>query len=71
MVLSNINSFLDLIVQLFFIGLAFWCLNDIHLEKYVRMHVNQFRILIILLSIVLGYIPGSFFIWIINLTINH
>lgn len=71
MVLSNINSFLDLIVQLFFIGLAFWCLNDIHLEQYVRMHVNQFRILIILLSIVLGYIPGSFFIWIINLTINH
>ncbi|WP_162924096.1 DUF1146 family protein [Apilactobacillus bombintestini] len=69
--MSNINSFLDLIVQLFFIGLAFWCLNDIHLEKYVRMHVNQFRILIILLSIVLGYIPGSFFIWIINLTINH
>lgn len=68
---SNINSFLDLAVQLFFIGLAFWSLNDIHLERYVKMHINQYRILIILLSICIGYVSGSFFIWIINITINH
>lgn len=66
----NINSLLDLAIQLFFIGLAFWSLNDIHLERYVRMHINQYRILIILLSVCIGYTAGSFFVWIINTTIK-
>lgn len=67
----NINSLLELAIQLFFIGLAFWSLIDIHLERQLKMHLNQYRVLILLLSITIGYIVGSFFIWVLNITINH
>jgi uncharacterized integral membrane protein (TIGR02327 family) len=71
MVFFNVESFIYLLVYLFFIGLVFWCLKDIHLERYVRMHINQYRILMIILSTSLGYNCASFFIWVINIMTNH
>ncbi|TPR12646.1 DUF1146 domain-containing protein [Apilactobacillus timberlakei] len=67
MQIININNIIDIVIQLFFISISFWCIKDIHLEKYVRMHENQFKILLTLLSIMLGFSCGSFFIWIINI----
>lgn len=67
----NMEFLIYLLVYLFFIGLAFWCLKDIHLERYVRMHINQYRMLIIMLSIILGYNCASFFIWVISMMTNH
>ncbi|WP_396121404.1 DUF1146 domain-containing protein [Apilactobacillus apisilvae] len=66
----NISNLIDIIIQLFFISISFWCIKDIHLEQYIHMHENQFKILLTLLSIMLGFSCGSFFIWIINTIYN-
>ncbi|WP_054656993.1 DUF1146 family protein [Apilactobacillus ozensis] len=62
MLYSNLKIILNIVCYLFFIFIAFWCIVDLHLEKFLRMHEPQFKALIIMLSVALGYLCASFFI---------
>ncbi|UQS87532.1 DUF1146 family protein [Nicoliella spurrieriana] len=55
-----------MICHLFFISIAFWWIQDLHIERYLRMHEPQAKVMIVMLSVVVGFICSSFFIDIIN-----
>ncbi|WP_341482922.1 DUF1146 family protein [Nicoliella spurrieriana] len=57
---------MTMICHLFFISIAFWWIQDLHIERYLRMHEPQAKVMIVMLSVVVGFICSSFFIDIIN-----
>ncbi|MEJ6400365.1 DUF1146 family protein [Nicoliella lavandulae] len=67
---SWIVSLMTIISHLFFISVAFWWIQDLHIERYIRMHEPQAKVMIVMLSVVFGFICSSFFIDIINAIIN-
>ncbi|WP_412989969.1 DUF1146 family protein [Pediococcus siamensis] len=65
--LLGIQALLTLICYFFFIFISFWAIQGIHLERLIRVNnPNQFKTLIVLLSIGLGYLSSSFFLELIN-----
>ncbi|KRN81817.1 hypothetical protein IV87_GL000765 [Pediococcus ethanolidurans] len=47
--------------------ISFWAIQGIHLERILHVSdPNQFKVLIVLLSIGLGYLNSSFFLELIN-----
>ena len=65
--LLGIQALLTLICYFFFIFISFWAIQGIHLERILHVSdPNQFKTLIVLLSIGLGYMCGSFFLELIN-----
>ncbi|MCL0311575.1 DUF1146 family protein [Apilactobacillus xinyiensis] len=62
MLYSNLKIILNIVCYLFFIFISFWCIVDLHLERFLRMHKQQFQTLVVILSVALGYLCASFFI---------
>lgn len=52
-----------LISHIVFILLTFWALQAVRVEKIIRKyHVNQAKVLYLLVSIAIGYLVSTFFI---------
>lgn len=58
----GIQAIITLISYLFFILLAFWCIQAIPFHKFMGRFESQAKMLIVLLSIALGYTVASFFL---------
>ncbi|GLB47074.1 hypothetical protein WR164_10530 [Philodulcilactobacillus myokoensis] len=54
------QSLITIVCYLFFIFMSFWCIQDLHLERHLKMHEMQGKLLIVILSIVSGYLLSSF-----------
>ena len=66
MQLSGITALITILSHLFFISLAFWCLQNLHPEKYISMKEMPGKLLIVLLSVGLGFLCSTFFLSFIN-----
>ncbi|AEV94961.1 DUF1146 family protein [Pediococcus claussenii] len=62
----GIQSVLTLICYLFFIAVSFWALQAIPFYKFMGKYPEQARVLIVLLSVALGYTASSFFLSLIT-----
>ena len=62
MQINGIISLVTIISHLFFILIAFYSIQSAHLEKHLPMPVFPGKLLIVLLSIGLGFICSSFFL---------
>ncbi len=56
----GIQSVITLICYLFFILISFWSIQAIPFHKFMGRYENQARVLIVLLSVVIGYTVSSF-----------
>ena len=67
----GMDAFIRIIAHVLFIYLSFWTLQSIRIDQFFKaQHVAQVRVLLILLSIVLGYTASSFFLEFIALCRN-
>ncbi|MDN6640409.1 MAG: DUF1146 family protein [Tetragenococcus sp.] len=67
----GIDALIRLISHFAFIYLAFWSLGALRIEAFFKsLHTTQIRMIITLLSIVIGFIASSFFLEIITLSKN-
>ncbi|AYW45394.1 DUF1146 family protein [Tetragenococcus koreensis] len=67
----GIDALVRLISHFAFIYLAFWSLGALRIDALFKsFHTTQIRMLIVFLSIVIGYIASSFFLEIITLSKN-
>ncbi|GEL14754.1 DUF1146 family protein [Pediococcus cellicola] len=65
--LFGIQALLTLICYFFFILISFWAIQGLHLERILRVsNPAQYKTLIVLLSIGLGYLSSSFFLELVN-----
>ena len=63
MIIYGANSLISIISHLVFIALAWWALQAVNFEKFLRPNrVMQARILYIFLSIIVGSIVSNFFL---------
>lgn len=59
---NDINAFVQMLIHLSFIAIAWWALQAIHFEKILRKNkIVQIKVLYILLSIALGSMVSNFF----------
>jgi uncharacterized integral membrane protein (TIGR02327 family) len=57
------QALISIISHLFFIAIAWWALQSVNYEKFLRAHhVFQARVLFVMLSIVIGSIVSNFFL---------
>lgn len=57
------DALLSILSHLVFIAVAWWALQAIHFEKFLRPNrVFQARLLYILLAIIIGSLVGNFFL---------
>lgn len=61
-IMLGIQSVITLVCYLFFILVSFWCIQAIPFYKFMGKYENQARVLIVLLSIVIGYTVSTFFL---------
>ncbi|GAY73803.1 DUF1146 family protein [Lentilactobacillus kosonis] len=66
MSMFGLQSLITLIMYIFFIFLAFWSINEIHIERYLPIRALPGKLLIVLLSVALGYTVSSFFLSLID-----
>lgn len=62
----GVTALITLLAYIIFISLAFWCIQELHIERYIPMRARQVKLLIILLSILLGYNASEFFMSLID-----
>lgn len=63
MSLITLQSIINLISHIFFILIAFWSLQSVRTDTFIKKyHIPQARTLYILLAIAIGYTVSSFFI---------
>ncbi|WP_252180842.1 DUF1146 family protein [Pediococcus stilesii] len=53
---------ITLICYLFFILVSFWSIQAIPFYKFMGKYENQAKVLIVLLSVVIGYTVSTFFL---------
>jgi uncharacterized integral membrane protein (TIGR02327 family) len=58
----GIQSVITLVCYLFFVLIAFWSLQAVPFYKFMGRYENQAKVLIVLLSVVIGYTVSSFFL---------
>ncbi|ANZ58366.1 hypothetical protein BGL34_00295 [Fructilactobacillus lindneri] len=58
----GIQALMGIICQLFFIILSFWAIQGIHFERFLPIQEKQGKVLIVLLSIAIGFLCSSFFL---------
>ncbi|WP_268913270.1 DUF1146 family protein [Lentilactobacillus sp. SPB1-3] len=66
MSMFGLQSLITLFLYIFFIFLAFWSINEIHIERYIPIRALPGKLLIVLLSVALGYMVSSFFLSLID-----
>lgn len=62
MKLIGIQSLITLVTHITFIMLAFWSIQEVHLERLMPLRPLQGKLLIVLLSVTIGYTCSSFFL---------
>lgn len=63
MTYMGVQSLITLVSHIFFICLAFWALQSLRTDTWIRKyHIPQARLLYVLVAIALGYTVSSFFI---------
>jgi len=62
MSLIGLQGILTIISHLFFIGLAFWAISALHIERLMTFYPRQSRVLIVMLSVAIGFGCSSFFL---------
>ncbi|MDF7638780.1 DUF1146 family protein [Lactobacillus sp. ESL0791] len=71
MVQLGIHAVINLIIYFITIALSFQALKAIQIEKFVRKgHTFAAQIIILFSSIALGYLVGSFFVTLINTSLQ-
>lgn len=58
----GIEALLTLIVQFGFIWMTFKCIQGIHVERFFRQAPKGLSMLIVLLSVAIGYTCADFFV---------
>ncbi|KRL21771.1 DUF1146 family protein [Lentilactobacillus kisonensis] len=58
----GIQAAITLVTYFLFIAMAFWSVQEIHIERYIPMRALPGKLLIVLLSVAIGYGAGSFFL---------
>ena len=59
----RMQSLVTLISHIFFIGLSFWGLQSLRIDHlFKKNHVQQVRVLYIIIAIVLGFFLSRFFL---------
>ena len=66
MKIFGLQAIATLGVYFLFIVMAFWSVQEIHIERYVPLRALQGKMLIVLLSITIGYTCSSFFLSVIT-----
>ncbi|QBP18771.1 DUF1146 family protein [Acetilactobacillus jinshanensis] len=66
MQLVGISSLVTIISHLFFVSVAFWAIQSTHVEKYLHMPMMPGKVLIVLVSVLLGFTCSEFFLSVIN-----
>ncbi|NKZ23181.1 DUF1146 family protein [Pediococcus argentinicus] len=61
-IVLGIQSLLTLVCYLFFIGISFWALQAVPFYKFMGNYPAQGKLLIVLLSVVIGYTSSTFFL---------
>ncbi|WP_018661175.1 DUF1146 family protein [Heyndrickxia acidiproducens] len=57
------QALISIIIQLFFIGMTFWILQGVNIEKIIKKNrIVQAKLLYIFLSIAIGSTVGNFFL---------
>jgi uncharacterized integral membrane protein (TIGR02327 family) len=57
------QAVLSILVNLFFIGMTFWILQAVHIDKIIKKNrIVQARLLYIFLSVAIGYSVSNFFL---------
>ncbi|KZL40200.1 DUF1146 family protein [Secundilactobacillus collinoides] len=56
------QALLTLISHFIFIFVAFWSIQKLHIENVMRLYPTQARVLIVMLSVAVGYTCSSFFL---------
>ncbi|EHO48093.1 DUF1146 family protein [Lentilactobacillus kisonensis] len=66
----GIQAAITLVTYFLFIAMAFWSVQEIHIERYIPMRALPGKLLIVLLSVAIGYGAGSFFLSFIDIVRN-
>ncbi|AEB73127.1 MULTISPECIES: DUF1146 family protein [Lentilactobacillus] len=61
----GIQALITLITYILFIAMAFWTVQEIHIERYIPLRAMPGKLLIVLVSIAIGYACSSFFLSVI------
>ncbi|QEA32157.1 DUF1146 family protein [Secundilactobacillus malefermentans] len=56
------QSLINLISHLAFILIAFWSIQGLHIERRMQLYPSQAKVLIVMLSVTIGYTCSSFFL---------
>ncbi|WP_283678568.1 DUF1146 family protein [Lentilactobacillus sp. Marseille-Q4993] len=62
----GIQGLLTLVTYVFFVGLTFWVVNQIHIERFIPIRELPGKLLIVLLSVSIGWACSSFFLSVID-----
>ncbi|KAF1305476.1 DUF1146 domain-containing protein [Enterococcus saccharolyticus] len=67
----GIDALIRIVSHLTFIYLTFWSLGSIRIETFFKaLHTTQIRLILVLLSIAIGFTASTFFLEIIVLCKN-
>lgn len=67
----GVDALIRIVSHLTFIYLTFWSLGSIRIEAFFKaLHTTQIRLILVLLSIVIGFTASTFFLEIIVLCKN-
>ncbi|ALS38552.1 DUF1146 family protein [Enterococcus rotai] len=67
----GVDAVIRIICHMMFIYVTFWAMQSIRIEQFFKAHqTSQVRLLIVLLSIVIGYTVSSFFLEFLTLCRN-
>lgn len=66
MKMFGIQAIVTLVTYFLFIAMAFWSVQEIHIERYIPLRALPGKLLIVLLSITIGYTCSQFFLSVID-----
>lgn len=67
----GIDAVIRIICHMMFIYVSFWAMQSIRIEQFFKAHqTSQVRLLIVLISIVIGFTVSSFFLEFLSLCRN-
>lgn len=58
----GIQAVITLVTYFLFIAMAFWSVQETHIERYIPMRALPGKLLIVLLAVAIGYGASSFFL---------
>ncbi len=66
MKIFGIQALVTLVIYFLFIAMAFWSVQEIHIERYIPLRALPGKLLIVLLSVTIGYGCSEFFLSVIT-----